>query len=1017
MKFRSSLAIIFCFAAFSSQAATGSAQRCSKDVEWTDEVVAETIDLSLERLTALKVQRSLSNQEICTMPEAKLKRALFRLDNPKPDSPGEWAKFRKLQQKSDNGIVKPNGLWDAFLQRKQKLLAQLQASGPVLKAAGISSNQWTALGPGNIGGRVRSIVVHPTNPSKLWAGSVGGGIWASNDAGASWAPANDFMANIAVSSMVIDTTNPNLMYAATGESFPGDGIRGAGVFKSTDGGVTWAQLPKTNPAVNGDWNYVNRLAISSSNGNILLAATPFGIYRSTDAGANWTRVYTEYTAHDIRFDPNNGNNAVAGLGNGGVAYTRDAGANWNRAPLPNYPGRVEIAYAKGTSNLIYASVDDNYGKIYRSTDGGVNWANISSPQHLGGQGWYSNTIWVDPINSSTLVIGGLDLFRSTDGGVNWMKISTWWAAPRSPHADHHAIVSDSGYNGSSNRRVYFGNDGGVYRADDISGVTDDASGAGRWTSLNNGLAITQFYGGAGHANGVLTGGTQDNGTLLYTGNANAWRMYAGGDGGYAAIDSKDPRFMFGEYQNMQLHRSKDGGYTYNRVSDGLNDQYYNFIAPLILDPNDGNRFLAGGSQLWLATNAKAETVTMKSIKAAASTSGGNNISAIAVHRGDSNIMWVGHNDGSLYRTANGTAATPTWTKISASLPFRYVTRILIDPDNSQKVYVAYGGYDANNLYKTSNNGSAWSDISGDMPSAPIRGLARHPTKPGWLYAGTEVGVFTSENDGASWSVSNDGPANVSVEDLFWMYNASTSLIAVTHGRGMFKVDLSPGFVCKTVSDTNPNHVTAGRAYAKTTGTWVTTTTYYAKNSNAKLGTSKTAQVQLAEIFPGYFQAGACPSALAAPKVDSISASTSGMNATITVAASDVNGDLARVEVQFDDDGNWWLANGTTSWTVSRGFDTYGTHKARARAVDVTGRTSELSAYVNFSLTQSQSCVTAKNTLHISAGRAHQCGTTYSPKACANGSNNDLGSSSTYFPATSSIKQTGTNYWVKVTTCP
>lgn len=222
------------------------------------------------------------------------------------------------------------------------------------------------------------------------------------------------------------------------------------------------------------------------------------------------------------------------------------------------------------------------------------------------------------------------------------------------------------------------------------------------------------------------------------------------------------------------------------------------------------------------------------------------------------------------------------------------------------------------------------------------------------------------------------------------------------------------FTCQEYTATNANHVTAGRAYTKTTGTWFKITTWYAKGSNDNLGTSGSTSTKLAETSAGYFIKGSCPSA---PVVNSINATVNGTSVTVAGTASDVNNNLSKVEVEFDGNGSWLLANGTTSWSLTKSDLPVGSHTVRARATDASNLVSAPTQPVSFTTINTQACVTAKNTVHISEGRAHQCGTVYNPQACANGSNNSLGSSSPYFPATSSIKQTGPNYWIKVSSCP
>ncbi|MDQ3817915.1 MAG: DUF4214 domain-containing protein, partial [Acidobacteriota bacterium] len=436
---------------------------------------------------------------------------------------------------------------------------------------------------------------------------------------------------------------------------------------------------------------------------------------------------------------------------------------------------------------------------YRSSDGGQTYTLVNTGKnYLGGQGWYDNIIWVDPTNSNTVIVGGIDLWRGTFDGtnLNLTKISQWQSAPSSAHADNHMIVESPQFNGTTNKTVYFGNDGGIYRTTDVYNVALTSL----WTSLNNGLGITQFYGGAGNpTSGRIIGGTQDNGTLRYTGSTSPWNTPFGGDGGYCAADPTDTNYFYGEYVFLQIHRSTNGGsfsnYIYNGITDAGSGSTANFIAPFILDPNNPNTLLAGGARLWRSADVKAATPTWASIKDTV----GSNISAIAVAKGNSDIIWVGHNNGDVYFTTNGTSDTPTWTRVdngTTPLPNRFCERIVIDPTNSSRVYVTFGGFNTGNVWRTNDSGATWTNISSNLPAAPVYAFAVWRQNPSFLYAGTEVGIFASADGGLSWSTSNDGPTNCSVDDLFWMNN---TLVAVTHGRGMFSIPLSGGLLSQTIT--------------------------------------------------------------------------------------------------------------------------------------------------------------------------------------------------------------------------
>jgi hypothetical protein len=787
---------------------------CAEGVVPDNPTLASRLGLSEDTLAHVKRVRGLDNALICSLSTRRLQAAVSRALLAPFDHVAEAEAFRELQRRNENGVVDPTGFSTALQQRTQ-MTRSAAASGPP-PLAGVTSGQWVALGPGNIGGRVRSLIVNPSNSNQIWVGSVAGGIWTTSNGGASWAPVSDYLANTAISGLVIDPSNPQMMYASTGERMSGDGLRGLGVFSSSDGGANWFQIPSTNPIANADWYYVNRIAVHPTNGQILIAATENGAYRSADGGGTWTKLFSGI-AVDVKFDPSNGSTAVVSGYNGNVWYSTDSGTSWRNIVLGTpsasfHASRVELSFAKAKPGLVFASVDINSGSIYRSNDGGATWALLSSPAHLGSQGGYANAMAVSP-DGNMVVVGGLDLYLSTNGGTSFNKISSWGYSPKSAHADHHAIVMDPNFDGVKNKQVFFGNDGGIYTAKDVTLAQPDPAGTG-WTNLNNGLSITQFYSGAGYTGGALTGGTQDNGTLIYNGSGINWSTYFGGDGGYTGVDGSNPTTLYGEYVLLSIFRStlnSNGTRQSPHICTGLTDGYSdptfgcpggtskaNFIAPFLLDPNSNTRILAGGASLWVSNNTTAASPTWSAIKAPSAVAN-NFISAIAVSKTNPNLIWVGHNNGELYYTVNGTSAAPIWTTVTG-IPKRMVTRIVIDPVTQGTVYVSLGGYfdySAGNLQRTTDNGLTWTDASTGLPKAPIRALARFPGNTNWLYAGTEVGLFSSENGGASWSAVPDGPGNQSVDDLFWMDNST--LVALTHGRGAFMATINSSATACTYS--------------------------------------------------------------------------------------------------------------------------------------------------------------------------------------------------------------------------
>lgn len=833
---------------------TAHADRCIGLEGLDDSALSSRLDLAPVILEKIRAATGNSPAQICAMTE--------------PEVSGIMLAERKKYRSADRDIFRAPakefiGQWDLDDQGQPPNATQVLTADAARKkllpggashgigergqtlAAGISNTQWSALGPGNVGGRVRAIVIDPRNTSRFFVAAAGGGIFVTENAGQSYKPIADFIGNIVVSALTIDPNNPNIMYAGTGESF--SGALGIGMFKSTDSGVTWNFLASTSTdtAVNplgNEWGYVNRIAVSPADSNIVLAGTARAtstaqgaVMRSTDGGNSWTRIQltpgTVITTNppdvvDIKIDPNNPFNVLAGSKNGHAYYSRDGGASFTRsAPMVTAAtgrggsARVELAFAKSRANVVYMSLDNggtpttSRGQVWKSEDGGMSWLVQSQPTHLEQQGDYDNAIWVDPTDENHVLIGGLDLYQSRDGAGSFTRVSTWQqagpGAPQ-PHADHHVIVSADDF-GITKPVVYFGNDGGVYRASNIFNVS--ANGTSSWQNLNNGLAVTQFYGGAGKraAGGKIIGGTQDNGTLIFNSGTN-WDRFAGGDGGFVAVDPQNDNTLYGEYITASIHRTVNGGtraYICNGITEALRNtstntycgnattEEANFISPFILDPNNSSRMLVGANSLWVSNNIKDPVPSWTSIKPpVAPVVAGNRpfINAIAVADKDSNVIWTGHSlsgntPGQVWRTTNGLSAVPSWTRAGAeTLPTSTVNRITIDPDNVNRVWVVYNGFAAARVWVTNDGGVTWANIHNNLPNVTMHDIKRHPQQANWLYVAAVNGVYTSENGGQTWSTTNDGPASVRVRELFW-YDPST-LIAATYGRGMFRATVA-----------------------------------------------------------------------------------------------------------------------------------------------------------------------------------------------------------------------------------
>jgi hypothetical protein len=839
-----------------------------------DEQVAQRFGIDARAVRDLHAKGSLDNRALLAMSKPELSNTIREL---RPDLPKQRAAFRNLQQQV-NGVIPPKGLENALLMLQQLRLTGLQATVGGMRVGRIARpfdlvhpvpapGVWQPLGPGNIGGRTRSILIDPDDPDQIWIGSVGGGVWHSDDRGVTFKPVDDFMPNLAICCMVMDTTDKeDVIYAGTGEGFYNDdAIRGAGIFRSPrQAGGKWELLPGTDKQ---DMRFMTRIALSADGRTMLVSGQngepvvingqpnpkhSAGIFVSTKGVSGWSsnwlkavdkddKPLTEDVA-DVKFHPKDSSQAIAGGLFGRAWYSTDGGNKWLEASHDqdwNY-GRVELAFAAQNPSIVYALVDSNGGEIYRSNDGGRTYAfvktslSISDATILGNQGWYDNVIWAgDPNNALLVVAGGINLWRSVDGAQSFTDISDW-EQPSSVHGDQHSIIASADYgkaNNSRARTIYVSNDGGIYQADDVLTVGGDQARSNGWTSLNGTYATTQFYGGAYNIkSGEIVGGAQDNGTLEIDkgDDVTKWRVTSSGDGGHCFAHPQLSNTFYGEYVNLDLIRSSDDGRSAVDLSgivkwqsdgtavwkaDGLyipdakvafNDRpdndhaTTNFVSPFAVDMSFPSRIYAGGAHLWRTSDADAPVDDntgphWQSVKDVMSGKSPDRlISAVAVNPHDANEVWVGYNSGRIFRTGNATDASPRWDEVKVeqkqkSPLGRMCTRVVFSPTDSKTIYLTFGGYEADNVWVSHNHAASWSSIHSNLPKMPVYVVTAHPRNPQVLYVGSELGVFTSRDGGRTWSPANTGPANCSVQDLFWK---DETLVAATHGRGMFTLDLS-----------------------------------------------------------------------------------------------------------------------------------------------------------------------------------------------------------------------------------
>ncbi len=723
----------------------------------------------------------------------------------RPEHPDGYADFRDLLRSHPEGTNIMELQLEALNHTK---------SMPVLdvdKDAGLWGWDW--LGPGNIGGRVRAILIHPTQPNILWAGSASGGIWKTTNGGNSWFPLQDFLGTLAISAMVMDPNDPDILYAATGEGLAGRSAPGLGIFKSEDGGVSWNHLSGSYD-VRQDAYYINDLIIHPYDSNILYAAvarrgrnTGIGhIWRSQDAGVTWGSVLeTPTPAMDLGIDPDNPNIVMMSYYNGVYRSTQAGDINtWvelstgQTFKLPDDTGRTTFAFGVG-NDVVYASCDvpiavgAAQGEIWRSLDNGELWELRRETHHLKTQGHYDNVIWLMEGSTDYIMFGGIDLYKSTDGGINYYNMSDWrdYHSGTSAHADQHVIVAEPGFTGLGT--IYFGNDGGVQKNTVGFGAMPNYG----WVNLANNLGITQFYHADASPDGsVMLGGTQDNDDLRFTRSSGAqnWYQAETGDGTYCFIDPTDTDIMYGSYPWLQIEKTYDGGNIYLDHFNGLGDAGDGdralFIAPFALDKVAPYNLIAGGESIWRSSNGAVSWHQVLGPRAGWPLCSSVEISPTA----GTTVCWVGYTDGSIWKTEDQTLS---WTEVEPTnggdLWDDIILEIEISPHNPDLSVVVLSGYYQDRIWMSFNNGGTFVNRSGTgataLPVIQVNTIAFHPNNPDWIYAGTDVGMYASEDLGLTWSVtpasySNEGPSNVEINDLIW--HSGDTLVAVTYGRGFYE---------------------------------------------------------------------------------------------------------------------------------------------------------------------------------------------------------------------------------------
>lgn len=593
---------------------------------------------------------------------------------------------------------------------------------------------------------------------------------------------------------------------------------------SYDGGLTWNPSTFTGTPS-------NTLTSAYTSGTTLIvnatsAYQPFDLVRVGNSPGEYAQVSSKTATALTLVDP---------LSTGYLAGT-------TVTLMPSQ--RTELAVVKNFPNIVYATMGAGGGTIWKSDDAGRTFRFVSNPGigWLGGNGstraFYNQALWAAPNDSNVIVVAGVEAFRSTDGGATIDSISNgrWVSAGKGPHTDHHVIVEDPRYT-SGTRTVYFGSDGGVFRALDILAAGTLPPANAQWQPVVSGLGITQFYAGAATSAGGVEwymGGGQDNGRpqmhrdTLQTLDPFAWEKPfddnltdtvpgEGDDKYHVAIDPTDPQhpILYAIGTGLSVTRSDDLGETWQDHSPpGITSRH---LAPFTLDPSQPAVVYGGKAAIYRSLN-HCDTWTM--IRA----SQGPSASAIDVAPSDTNVVWVGFDNGKVSYTTNARAAMPIWQDIPAGTfpTARVVNDIAIDPQDPAHVFVVFdppaGNAPLDMVWSTSNGGACWDLRVGlpglQVPRRRVLSVRIHPTDRDRVFLGTDLGVVASNDGGLSWNqnplhTGSEGPANVEIWDLLWQ--DAQHLVAATNGRGMFRTVPTPRTSLFTDISTSSGTADAGNS--------------------------------------------------------------------------------------------------------------------------------------------------------------------------------------------------------------
>lgn len=693
-------------------------------------------------------------------------RPVERSSGYKPFRRWEWYwQYRVLP----DGSFPPSGLvqqeFNKYLRNQKvkqsvRLPANWQSIGPSTSAGGYAGH-----------GRVNTIAFDPITDQKIYVGTAGGGFWKTSDGGTTWTTTTDALGSLGVSAIVVDYSNPDIIYIGTGDGDAGDNYS-IGILKSTDGGATFSP---TGLNWSTSSNYlIRRIVMDPSDPNVLLAATSNGIYKTTNGGTTWAQKLTG-NFYDLEANPHNNSNTYLATKSNKVYISYNQGENWVNNYTISNSNRLALTVTPADSNFIYVlssrADSSQYNGLFKSVNGGNTFVLTSSTPNIlgwnsngvgsGGQGWYDLALIASPTNANTVYVGGINTWKSTNGGASWTLVNHWAGASgvQTVHADKHVLA----FRGTV---LWEGNDGGVYRS-----TNNGAS----WTNKTNGIVHSQMYRlGVSQSDGKVITGLQDNGTKLF--NGTNWIDVLGGDGMECIIHQNDKKLYYGESYYGDIYRTMNSGSSFGSINDHIGINSGAWITPYILDPSNNNTLLIGFDTVYISKD-RGDSLNF------ISTFNIGNLTYLAVARSNPSVIVAG-NSSAMRRTTNGGT---NWSPIT--LPGSSVTAVHIDSGNENIMYITLSNYTAGSkVYKSINGGSSWTNISGTLPNIPANCIIGVNGMTDALYLGMDVGIYRYDASISDWLLFNTNLPNVEITELEINYQTG-KIYASTYGRGLWSSDI------------------------------------------------------------------------------------------------------------------------------------------------------------------------------------------------------------------------------------